>query len=228
MLLREPCACAASAGAAEALTKTVEHGMAWDTETPSLGQGRGQVADVIRTAGGGRLGRVDERELSRLREQSGLRLDREGRFWHRDELIEHVRTQAVLHRGLHRAADGRWAARIGREWGYVEVEDAGRFLRRVEIDPAAPGALRGELIAFDWVSIDPGSLCAGADDALYARVPPDGERARLTRAAQLSLAPLLHEERGAFFLDLGGRRTAIGRDGGPERIRAPAQGGPAR
>ncbi|GAC1347773.1 MAG: hypothetical protein NVSMB23_27550 [Myxococcales bacterium] len=165
---------------------------------------------------------MDERALSLLREQSGLRLDREGRFWHRGEPIEHVRTQAVLHAGLHRAADGRWAARIGREWGYVEVEDAGRFLRRLEPDPDAPGALRGQLITDSWVPVDPASLGAGADDALYARLAPDGERARLTRPAQLSLAPLLREERGAFFLDLGGRRIALGHDGGPEPIRVPA------
>jgi uncharacterized protein len=162
---------------------------------------------------------MDERELARLREESGLRLDREGQFWHRGEPIEHARTLVVLQRGLHRADDGRWATRIGSEWGYVDVEDAGRFLRRIEEDPEAPGQLRGQLITGDWVRIDPASLAAGADDALYARVPPDGERARLTRAAQLSLAPLLREEGGAFFLDLGGRRVAIGRDGGAEGVR---------
>ncbi|HXN56130.1 MAG TPA: hypothetical protein VN874_07665 [Myxococcales bacterium] len=166
---------------------------------------------------------MDERELARLRQESGLRLDREGQFWHRGEPIEHARTLVVLHRGLHRADDGRWATRIGSEWGYVDVEDAGRFLRRIEEDPEAPGQLRGQLVTGDWVRIDPASLAAGADDALYARVPPDGERARLTRAAQLSLAPLLREEGGPFLLDLAGRRVAIGRDGGPERVRIPAR-----
>jgi hypothetical protein len=164
---------------------------------------------------------MDERELARLREESGLRLDREGQFWHRGEPIEHARTLAVLHRGLHRADDGRWATRIGSEWGYVDVEDAGRFLRRIEEDPEAKGQLRGQLVTDGWVRIDPASLAAGADDALYARVPPDGERARLTRAAQVSLAPLLREEGGSFLLDLAGRRFPIGRDGGPEAIRIP-------
>src|SRR5712664_1423000 len=114
---------------------------------------------------------MDPDLLRKVREQSGLRLDREGRFWHRGDLLEHARTIAALHRGLHRAEDGRWAVRIGPGWAYVEVEDAG-----------------------------------------YVRVP-DGDRARLTRAAQLSLADHLREEAGDFWLELAGRRHRIGQDG---------------
>ena len=51
---------------------------------------------------------MDPALLEKLRENSGLRLDKEGRFWHRGGAIEHARTLAVLHRGIHRAADGRW------------------------------------------------------------------------------------------------------------------------
>lgn len=158
---------------------------------------------------------MDPDLLRKLREQSGLRLDREGRFWHRGDLLEHARTLAALHRGLHRAEDGRWAVRIGPEWGYVDVEDAGRFVRRIE--QRGPN-LRAQLATGDWVEIDPTTLASGADDALYVRTP-DGDRARLTRAAQLSLADDLHEEAGAFFLDVAGRRHRIGRDAGPERVK---------
>jgi hypothetical protein len=167
------------------------------------------------------LPRMDPRDLQRLREESGLRLDREGAFWHRGERVEHARTSLVLHRGLHRAPDGRWATRIGPEWGYVDVEDAARFVRRIEEDSAAPGMLRAQLVAGDWVPLEPASLAVGKDDALYARVPPDGERARLTRAAQLSLADALREEHGAYLLELGGSRVPIGRDAGPEPVRVP-------
>jgi len=62
-------------------------------------------------------------------------------------------------------------------------------------------------------------LASGADDALYARVR--GERARLTRAAQLALAEALHEEPGGFSLELAGQRHRIGRDTGPEPVRKP-------
>lgn len=158
---------------------------------------------------------MDPALLRKLREQSGLRLDREGQFWHRGDLLEHARTVAALHRGMHRAEDGRWAVRIGPEWAYVEVEDAARFVRRIE--PRGDG-LRAQLADGEWVDVDPATLASGADDALYARLP-DGERARLTRAAQLSLSEDLREEDGKFSLELAGRRYPIGRDRGPEPIK---------
>jgi uncharacterized protein len=162
---------------------------------------------------------VDPRELEELREASGLRLDAEGRFWHRGEPIEHARTLAVLHAGLHRAPNGRWATRIGPEWGYVHVEDAARFVRRIEI---AGDPLRAQLATGAWVDVDPTTLASGAEDALYLRLA-DGERARLTRTAQLSLADHLHEDADGFSLELAGRRVRIGRDTGPEPTRQISQ-----
>src|SRR3954454_5081111 len=123
---------------------------------------------------------MDEALLRLLRESSGLTLDREGRFFHQGTPVEHARTLAVLHAGLHRAEDGRWATRIGRDWAYVEVEDTARFVRRIEPQKRT---LRGQLATGEWVEFDPVTLASCADDALYVRLP-DGERARLTRPAQ--------------------------------------------
>ena len=161
-----------------------------------------------------RIETVDPATLQQLREQSGLRLDKEGQFWHRGGLVEHARTAAVLHQGIHRAPDGRWATRIGKDWGYLDVEDAALWIRRIE--PARPH-LRGQLASGEWVEIDPATLASGADDALYARVR--GERARLTRAAQLSLSDHLDEDPEGFSLRLGNQTFRIGRDGGPEPVR---------
>ena len=159
---------------------------------------------------------MDPATLQQMREQSGLRLDKEGRFWHRGGLVEHARTLAALHQGVHRAADGRWATRIGTDWAYLDVEDAALWLRRIE--PSGP-SLRGQLASGEWVEIDPARLAAGADDALYARV--GGERARLTRDAQLSLGDHLSEDGQDFVLQLGSRRFRIGEDAGPEPVRPP-------
>ena len=158
---------------------------------------------------------MDEELLRRLRESSGLRLDREGRFFHQGTPVEHARTLAVLHAGLHRAEDGRWATRIGRDWAYVDVEDAARFVRRIE---PRGGVLRGQLATGEWVEIDPGTLASGADDALYVRLP-GGERARLTRPAQVSLLPFLAESDEGFELRLAKRGFPIGKDQGREPVR---------
>src|SRR5437773_7504350 len=157
---------------------------------------------------------VNPDTLRQLREQSGLRLDKEGRFWHRGGLVEHARTLAVLHQGIHRAPDGRWATRIGKDWAYIEVEDAALWIRRIE---PSGGGLRAQLASGAWVDVDPATLAAGADDALYARV--GGERARLTRAAQLSLSDHLREDGQGFLLQLGERGFRIGQDRGPEPVR---------
>ena len=162
---------------------------------------------------------MDPATLRQLREQSGLRLDKEGRFWHRGGLVEHARTLAALHQGIHRAADGRWATRIGKDWAYLDVEDAALWLRRIEPSGAS---LRGQLASGEWVEIDPARLAAGADDALYARVA--GERARLTRDAQLSLGEHLSEDGEHFVLQLGSRRFRIGEDTGPEPVHPGSKG----
>jgi hypothetical protein len=160
---------------------------------------------------------VDPAILQRLREQSGLRLDKEGRFWHRGGLVEHARTMAVLHQGLHRAPDGRWATRIGKDWAYVEVEDAAFWIRRIE---SAGTRLRAQLASGEWVDVDPATVAMGADDALYVRV--NGERARLTRAAQLSLSDgIVETSVGAYMLNVAHASVRIGQDTGPEPVRRP-------
>ena len=150
--------------------------------------------------------------MEKLREQSGLRLDKEGRLWHRGDPIEHARTQAVLHQGIHRAPDGRWATRIGRDWAYLDVEDAALWIRRID-----ENGLRAQLASGEWTEFDPATISLGQDDALYIRLR--GERARLTRTAQLALSDALHEDHGTFFLELAGRRYPVGRDSGPEPVR---------
>jgi hypothetical protein len=155
---------------------------------------------------------VDPDLLEKLRDRSGLRLDKEGQFFHQGEPILHGRTNVALHRGIHRAPNGRWATRIGKDWSYLDVEDAAFWVRRID-------GTRAQLTSGEWVELEPGSMTIGPDDALYARV--NGERARLTRPAQLALAGALHEENGVFTLDLAGQRRPISPDQGPEPVRPP-------
>jgi hypothetical protein len=156
---------------------------------------------------------MDEALLERLREHSGLRLDAEGRFWHQGGLVEHARTVEVLHRGLHRAPDGRWATRIGSEWAYLAVDVAPFFVRRLEPEVATEGVrLRAWLLDGRELEVAPAALEEGEHDALFLRLP-DGERALLLRAAQASLAPYLREESGGYGLAFGNQLFAIRRAG---------------
>src|SRR5439155_811128 len=200
-LIAARCACEASAGRARWFPS-----LAWTSPLPA------KCASSRATASpAARIEAMDPATLRQLREQSGLRLDKEGRFWHRGGPVEHARTLAALHQGIHRAADGRWATRIGKDWAYLDVEDAALWLRLIEPSGAS---LRGQLASGEWVEIDPATLAAGADDALYARVA--GERARLTRDAQLSLGEHLSEDGQHFLLQLGPRRFRLGEATGPE------------
>jgi hypothetical protein len=157
---------------------------------------------------------MDEALLEQMREQAGLRLDAEGRFWHQGGLVEHARTVQVLHEGIHRAPGGRWATRIGKEWAYLAVDVAAFFVRRLEAESSAGGPLlRAWLVDGRELAVAPGALEGGSGDALFLRLP-DGERALLLRAAQASLAPLLHEEVAGFSVEIGNQRFAIGPGGG--------------
>lgn len=163
---------------------------------------------------------MDAEQLQRLRESSGLRLDGDGRWQHQGEPVEHERLALALHRGLHRAADGRWATRLGSDWAYVQVDDAARIARTASADDRL-GKLRIELFDGSEAVVDPRTIALGRGDALYVRLA-DGERARLTRAAQLSLADRLVDlGAGRFALRLGGADYPVGADGGPEPVRSP-------
>lgn len=154
--------------------------------------------------------------------QSGLRLDREGRFFHDGAPVEHEGIARAFTRGLSRTGDGRYVVRLGGDFAYVSVDDAPWQVRRVI---PADGALRLQLSDESEETLDPGTLACSPEGVLYARVKGPGERARLSRQAQADLAPFLREEDGRYLLVLGSTRFVIGEDpGSPPPL--PEQGPP--
>ncbi len=145
----------------------------------------------------------DEETLELLRRQSGLSIDLEGHLCHRGEPITHERTLAVLWSSLHRQADGRYLVRVGRESGYVEVQDAPYAVRGLTRE-----AERLTLHLTDGTeeSLDPTTLSVDRDGVLHARVKGGEHRARFSRSAQVDLGLLLEEVppgTGRFVLRLG-------------------------
>jgi uncharacterized protein len=155
---------------------------------------------------------LDPRLLEALREQSGLSIDLEGRFRHRGELVTHARTLEVLWSSLERGPDGRYLVRIGRESGYVRVEDAPYAVRGVTFEP--DGA-RAHLSDGTVEPLEASTLRVDAEGVLHCDVKGRLHRARFTRGAQVALGLALVEDpsaAGGYRLDVGGRSHLVGRE----------------
>jgi hypothetical protein len=136
----------------------------------------------------------DPAVLELLREQSGLSIDREGRFLHRGEPITHARTLAVLWGSLERNAQGRYQVRVGREVGYVTLEDAPYGVRGVTWEGDAPDV---HLSDGSVERLDPATLSLDADGVLHCAVKGGAHRARFSRSAQVTLGLALSEDPGS-------------------------------
>lgn len=134
---------------------------------------------------------MDPEVLQWLREHSGLRLDRDGRFWHQDAPVEHPKVIALFRRGLDRAEDGRPILRVGTQWCFLEVEDVLFRVRsaacREDGDRLSACELRLDDDSVEALSLVSGALALGADDVLYARVKKGREWARLLPPAHAAL-----------------------------------------
>lgn len=153
---------------------------------------------------------LDEDALELLRERSGLSIDLEGRLCHRGEPITHERTLEVLWGSLERRPDGRYLVRVGRESGYVHVEDAPYGVRGVTFE-----AQRASLHLTDRSvePLDATTLRLDGDGVLHCSVKGGRHRARFTRSAQVDVGLVLEEDPAApagFSLHLGGQVFQVG------------------
>lgn len=153
---------------------------------------------------------VPDELLELLRARSGLAVDAEGRFLHRGEPITHARTLALLWGTLARGAGGRWEVRVGRERGYVEVDETPWAVRGLR---DAGAGVPPTLLLTDGTEepLDPASLRLGEDGVVRCTVK-GGEPARFTRAGQAALAPWLDEDppgSGRYAITCGAARFPI-------------------
>ena len=135
--------------------------------------------------------------------ESTLRLDREGRFWHDGERVEHPRLVDALHSWIRRHPDDhRYILTNGYDWTYFTVDDAPFQVRSVLHDQ---GSLRLRLSGGHEVA--PLALSVAEDGSLYAHVEIDGEtyEARFSRHAQAQLDPALEERDGVLGVRVGTR-----------------------
>src|SRR5262245_29666857 len=129
--------------------------------------------------------------IERLR-QSGIRLDREGRFWHEGAEVTHRGFRRALLRWLDRLDDGRPILRLDeKRYAYIDVEDADLLALAVRwVGDRAILHLNDE----SEEELDYASLTVGAGDALYCRVHGGRLTARLTTPAYQVLTARIEED----------------------------------
>ena len=150
--------------------------------------------------------------IERLR-QTGIRLDREGRFWHEGAVVTHRGFQRALLRWLDRLDDGRPILRLDeRRYAYVDVDDA----ELLALSARWQGD-RAFLTLNDESDeeLDYASLEVDADNALYCSARGGRLTARITTPAYYALAERIEEtSTGRFVLRAAGAEHAIGRRAG--------------
>lgn len=125
------------------------------------------------------------------REDSGLRLDRQGRWWHDGEPVEHPNIIEAFNRGLRVMEDGRYQLHFGDDWCFVDVE--GCAFTVVAVDEGEGGRLSVRLSdrTAEWLDVE--TLALDDEGVLTVAVKGRRARARCSRAAQLQLGERLQE-----------------------------------
>ena len=133
------------------------------------------------------------------REDSGIRLDREGNWWHDDVPVEHPRVIEAFNQGLSPTDDGRFILRVGNDWCFVTVEDAAYRVLSVDDVKGTPWLRLSDRSA---EPLDGATVELDADGVLRCQVKSNRAAARFSRDAQFQLGPWLEEEEGRFLLAL--------------------------
>ena len=143
--------------------------------------------------------------------ESGLRLDREGRWHHEGEPVTHMGLAKALHGWIDRDLEtGRYVLRAGAEWCFVEVEDSPLFVRGVSIE--GEGCDRRV-----WLRLSDGSeeelaygtLRQAEDNVLYCDARQGSLTARFDRAPYHTLGETVELEGDRALLPAAGRRWPI-------------------
>jgi hypothetical protein len=135
----------------------------------------------------------------------GLRLDRDGHFWHQGEKVAHARLQQALLRWLDVRDDGRDIVRLDEtRYAYVDVEDthlrvtSARWRDGDRVELALDDGSEEEL-AYS-------TLALAADGGLRCRVRGGTLTARFTSAAQqVALERVDADGAGHVLVAAGGR-----------------------
>jgi hypothetical protein len=150
----------------------------------------------------------------------GLVLHRDGRFLHEGAPVTNVRLRAAFDRGVRwLPAEGKYVVTLGHFRGQLDVEEAGFFVRSVDV-------AHGTVALSDRTreSLDVATLRASALDrdvllcTVKRALAPWGVPARLERGAQAELLAAVEERGGALVLRIAGRDEPL-----PAALHSPSE-----
>ncbi len=144
------------------------------------------------------------------REDSGIRLDRQLRWWHDDEPVEHPRLIEAFNRGLRVADDGRFKLEIGDDWCFVAVEDAAFGVVAIDVEGAGVVLRLSDRTAEVLV---PSTLSTDDEGVIRCWVKAGKAPARFSRDAQFALGNLMETTERGLVLKVSGSElpTGLGR-----------------
>lgn len=140
-------------------------------------------------------------ELIEKLRQSGIRLDRNGTFWHEGAPVTHERFHKTLLRWLDRLPDGRPILRLDeRRYAYVEVEDSDLLVVSMHWQGE-----HGILTLNDGSEeeLDGSTLSQSSDHAMYCKVRKGRLTARFLSPAYYVLAEKIEGTDDGFALRVG-------------------------
>lgn len=129
---------------------------------------------------------TDGKKLWHTREQSGLRIDRRGQWWHDGERIEHPNIVEAFNRGLQVQPDGRVQLHFGGDWCFVEVEDCAFTVVAVDESEGERLSVRLSDRTAEW--LDTERLALDDEGVLVVPVKSGLARARFSRDATFQLS----------------------------------------
>ena len=136
------------------------------------------------------------------REDSGLRIDRQGRWFHDDVPVEHPNIIEAFNRGLKVMDDGRYQLHFGGDWCFVTVADCGFTV--VAVDEADDRlSVRLSDRTAEWLDVS--TLALDDEGVLTAKVKEGKARARFSRDAQFQLVERFEEVGGRLSVRVGAK-----------------------
>jgi hypothetical protein len=135
------------------------------------------------------------------REDSGICLDAQLRWWHDGEPVEHPRIIEAFNRGLTVSEDGRYKLLLGPDWCFVTVAGPAFAVLAVDVGEGERLSVRLSDRTAEW--LEPATLSLDAEGVLFAKVKQGRASARFSREAQVQLGAFLEPRGETLALHVG-------------------------